>query len=84
MLRTASRSTRWRCPYNTTIFKEMRVLGQAVAPVADWPTKRGWVDYAFSEMEKAGYTIASAYTAVKDPATHPVSLSRPACGPAPT
>jgi oxygen-independent coproporphyrinogen III oxidase len=55
-------------PYNTTIFKEMRVMGQAVAPVADWPTKRRWVDYAFCEMEKAGYTIASAYAAVKDPA----------------
>lgn len=55
-------------PHNTTIFKEMRVMGQDVAPVADWPTKRRWVDYAFAEMEKAGYTIASAYTAVKDPA----------------
>ena len=55
-------------PFNTTISKEMRVLGQAVAPVANWPDKRRWVDYAFSEMEKAGYTIASAYTAVKDPA----------------
>jgi oxygen-independent coproporphyrinogen-3 oxidase len=55
-------------PYNTTIFKEMRVLGQGSAPVATWPIKRHWVDYAFSEMEKAGYTIASAYTAVKDPA----------------
>jgi oxygen-independent coproporphyrinogen-3 oxidase len=56
-------------PYNTTMSKEMRVLGQGVAPVANWPTKRHWVDYAFSEMEKAGYTIASAYTAVKDPRT---------------
>ena len=56
-------------PYNTTISKEMQVLGQAVAPVANWPTKRHWVDYAFSEMEKAGYTVASAYTAVKDPHT---------------
>jgi oxygen-independent coproporphyrinogen-3 oxidase len=46
----------------------MRILGQSVAPVADWPTKRRWVDYGFSELEKAGYTIASAYTAVKDPA----------------
>ena len=55
-------------PYNTTIFKEMRVMGQAVAPVADWPTKRAWVDYGFSELEKAGYTVSSAYTAVKDPA----------------
>jgi oxygen-independent coproporphyrinogen-3 oxidase len=54
-------------PFNTTMSKEMRVLGQGVAPVANWPTKRHWVDYAFSEMEKAGYTIASAYTAVKDP-----------------
>ena len=55
-------------PFNTTMSKEMRVLGQAVAPVANWPTKRRWVEYAFSEMEQAGYTIASAYTAVKDPA----------------
>lgn len=54
-------------PFNTTISKEMRVMGQDVAPVADWPTKRGWVDYAFSEMERAGYTITSAYTAVRDP-----------------
>jgi oxygen-independent coproporphyrinogen-3 oxidase len=55
-------------PFNTTISKEMRVLGQDVAPVANWPTKRHWVDYAFSELQAAGYTISSAYTAVKDPA----------------
>jgi oxygen-independent coproporphyrinogen-3 oxidase len=55
-------------PYNTTISKEMRVLGQDVAPVASWPAKRRWVDYAFRELEEAGYTIASAYTAVRDPA----------------
>ena len=54
-------------PYNTTIFKEMRILGQTVAPVATWAAKRAWVDYAFSELERAGYTIGSAYTAVKDP-----------------
>jgi oxygen-independent coproporphyrinogen-3 oxidase len=54
-------------PFNTTISKEMRVLGQEVAPVAGWPTKRRWVNHAFSELEKAGYTIASAYTAVRDP-----------------
>ena len=54
-------------PYNTTISREMRILNQFVAPVADWPTKRRWVDYAFSELENAGYTIASAYTAVRDP-----------------
>jgi oxygen-independent coproporphyrinogen-3 oxidase len=55
-------------PHNTTIFKEMRVLGESVAPVASWPTKRRWVDYAFNELARAGYRITSAYTAVKDPA----------------
>lgn len=55
-------------PYNTTIFKEMKVLGQESAPVAGWQTKRDWVDFAFTELEKAGYTIGSAYTAVRNPA----------------
>jgi len=54
-------------PYNTTIFKDMKASGRNVAPVADWKTKREWVNWAFSELEKAGYSIASAYTAVKDP-----------------
>ncbi len=54
-------------PYNTTIFKEMKIHGQSVAPVATWKIKRDWVSYAFSELEKAGYTVGSAYTAVKDP-----------------
>ncbi|MFN7921899.1 MAG: coproporphyrinogen-III oxidase family protein [Bryobacteraceae bacterium] len=52
-------------PYNTTLFK---VHGQNVTAVASWATKRDWVRYAFAEMEKAGYTVCSAYTAVKDPA----------------
>ena len=55
-------------PYNTTIFHEMKVFGQSVAPVATWKTKREWVRYAFAELEKAGYTVRSAYTAVKNPA----------------
>ncbi|MDD5261311.1 MAG: coproporphyrinogen-III oxidase family protein [Methylacidiphilales bacterium] len=62
-------------PYNTTIYKEMKAEGKLVAPVADWETKRGWVEYAFAELERAGYTIASAYTAVKDP-THTKFLYR--------
>ena len=53
-------------PYNTTIFADMKVSGDTVAPVADWRIKREWVSYAFSELEKAGYTVGSAYTAVKD------------------
>lgn len=56
-------------PYNTKISKELTVLGQEAAPtqmIADWPTKRAWVDYAFAEFKKAGYEVSSAYTVVKD------------------
>lgn len=54
-------------PYNTHIYQQMRAEGKLVAPVADWPTKRRWVDCAFHELERAGYTVVSAYTAVRDP-----------------
>jgi oxygen-independent coproporphyrinogen III oxidase len=54
-------------PFNTTIYSEMRDRGDVTAPVADWHTKRGWVEYAFEQLEHAGYTVTSAYTAVKDP-----------------
>jgi oxygen-independent coproporphyrinogen-3 oxidase len=54
-------------PFNTTIYKQMKAEGKLVAPVADWETKRGWVKYAFEELEKAGYHVGSAYTAVKNP-----------------
>ena len=53
-------------PFNTAIYKQMKAEGRLVAPVADWETKRRWVSYAFAEMEKAGYTVGSAYTAVRD------------------
>ena len=53
-------------PHNTTIYREMRKGGRDSAPVADWKTKRRWVTEAFEALESAGYTIGSAYTAVKD------------------
>ncbi|MHB1425328.1 MAG: coproporphyrinogen-III oxidase family protein [Gemmataceae bacterium] len=64
-------------PYNTTFSKELRLIGQDSLPfpplqgggeggVADWPTKREWVDYAFDTMIAAGYEVSSAYTLVKD------------------
>jgi oxygen-independent coproporphyrinogen-3 oxidase len=56
-------------PYNTTIYQQMKAEGRLVAPVADWDVKRAWVDYAFKEFEKAGYTVTSATTVVRDPAT---------------
>ncbi len=53
-------------PFNTVYSKD--ILGNQIeTPVADWPTKRAWVDYAFSELESAGYSVSSAYTMVKDP-----------------
>jgi oxygen-independent coproporphyrinogen-3 oxidase len=54
-------------PFNTTIFKQMKEGGHFTAPVADWPTKRRWVAEAFERLEQAGYTVTSAYTAVRDP-----------------
>jgi oxygen-independent coproporphyrinogen-3 oxidase len=53
-------------PYNTTIYKEMKEAGKLTAPVADWETKRQWVAWAFEQLESAGYTVGSAYTAVKN------------------
>ncbi len=56
-------------PFNTVYSKELRVLGQdetASFTIADWPTKRAWVDYAFREMAAAGYEVSSAYTMVKN------------------
>jgi oxygen-independent coproporphyrinogen-3 oxidase len=56
-------------PYNTTIYQRMKAEGTLVAPVADWETKRRWVDYAFGEFQKAGYTVATATTVVRKPDT---------------
>jgi oxygen-independent coproporphyrinogen III oxidase len=48
-------------PYNTIISQEMLKQGVA-SPVADWPTKRRWLDYAFDQFQEHGYHIASTYT----------------------
>ena len=53
-------------PYNTGIYQQMKAQGQLVAPVADWETKRRWVDYAFREFEKVGYAVNSTSTVVRD------------------
>ncbi len=53
-------------PFNTVYSKD--ILGNQVEiPVADWPTKRAWMVYAFEELQAAGYTVSSGYTLVKDP-----------------
>jgi oxygen-independent coproporphyrinogen-3 oxidase len=54
-------------PFNTVYSKD--ILGNQVElPVADWPTKRNWVDWAFDRFVEAGFHISSAYTVVRDPA----------------
>ena len=53
-------------PYNTGIYQQMKSEGKLTAPVANWETKRRWVSEAFAELEKDGYVVGSAYTAVRD------------------
>jgi oxygen-independent coproporphyrinogen-3 oxidase len=55
-------------PFNTTITKDLlQGSHQLTGSLADWPTKRRWVEDAFATLERAGYHVGSAYTAVKDP-----------------
>ena len=53
-------------PYNTTISGNLLKGSTDMGPVADWATKRRWVAEAFDALERAGYHVGSAYTAVKD------------------
>lgn len=51
-------------PHNSGFVQESSRTG--ISPdVADWPTKRDWVCYAFEEFERAGYVTSSAYTVVR-------------------
>ena len=68
-------------PYNTTISKDLlKHGGQFDEPVAQWSVKRRWVAEAFEALERAGYTIGSAYTAVKRSGEDALSLPRPVVG----
>ena len=48
-------------PYNTVISRDMIEKGLD-SPIADWATKRRWLDYAYERFQERGYRIASAYT----------------------
>ena len=52
-------------PYNTVFSKDIQ-QGNGESGIADWPTKRNWVDYAFGQLAQAGYLQSSAYTMVRD------------------
>ncbi|HEX5719445.1 MAG TPA: coproporphyrinogen-III oxidase family protein [Thermoanaerobaculia bacterium] len=51
-------------PYNT-VYSQSVLGGSFDQPLADWPTKREWQDYAFAELAAAGYVLSSAYTMVR-------------------
>jgi oxygen-independent coproporphyrinogen-3 oxidase len=51
-------------PYNT-VYSQGLLGGTLDVPLADWPAKRAWHDYAFSELAEAGYVLSSAYTMVR-------------------
>ena len=54
-------------PFNTTISGDiLKGTGQFSEQVANWETRRRWVREAFEALGAAGYTVGSAYTAVKD------------------
>ncbi len=53
-------------PYNT-LYSQSILRDGAPVPVADWPTKRAWVEYAFEQFERRGYTVTSCTTVVRDP-----------------
>lgn len=53
-------------PFNT-IYSQDALGNHVEVPVADWATKRAWVDWAFDELLAVGYHVSSAYTMVKDP-----------------
>ncbi len=55
-------------PFNTTISKDL-LKGTRIfeEPIVNWSTKRRWVAEAFEALERAGYHVRSAYTAVRNP-----------------
>ena len=51
-------------PFNTILSQNMKATGDS-SPVANWETKRAWVNHAFTRFESAGYRVSSAYTLAK-------------------
>jgi oxygen-independent coproporphyrinogen-3 oxidase len=56
-------------PLNTQLYRDLK-SGVLPADPPSWETKRARLDYGFRELEAAGYSVVSAYNAVKDPDRH--------------
>ncbi|HUC56484.1 MAG TPA: coproporphyrinogen-III oxidase family protein [Streptosporangiaceae bacterium] len=48
-------------PHNTGLYAQITENG-ALAGIASWETKRNWLEFAFAELERAGYQVSSGYT----------------------
>ncbi|MCX7395228.1 MAG: coproporphyrinogen-III oxidase family protein [Planctomycetales bacterium] len=55
-------------PFNTLLSHEIRELG-IISPVANWDTKRRWVDEAMNRLAADGYHVSSGNELVKNPDT---------------
>jgi oxygen-independent coproporphyrinogen-3 oxidase len=51
-------------PYNTVYSVEL-MDDSGKVPVAGWETKRAWQEYAYEQLEAAGYDVSSAYTVLR-------------------
>ena len=56
-------------PHNTQLYRDFKA-GTVPASLISWETKRARLDYGFHELERAGYTVVSAYNAVRDSHRH--------------
>lgn len=56
-------------PRNTQLYRDLKAGALPAAP-SSWEIKRSRLDAGFRELERAGYTVVSAYNAVKDPQRH--------------
>jgi oxygen-independent coproporphyrinogen III oxidase len=56
-------------PFNTKLYSDLKAETLPCLPVS-WEQKRQRLAYAFEKLEKEGYTVVSAYNAVKSPSRH--------------
>ena len=55
-------------PHNTIISKEIKELG-ITSPIANWPTKRRWMNQAIDTLAESGYVASSGNELIKNPET---------------